>query len=180
VIAQLVAQNARGMLDVLVRRIDGLTDDEMLWEPVDGCMTVRDGRMDPLPRDPHHYDGGPADPVTTIAWRLAHIAGDGLTNERNVRWLAVDDAPDRPRPWERDGVPMTAGDMVSWVAASVDWWCELLLSCSDEHLAAPIGPIGGPFGEAPRAGFALHIGNDTTHHGGEVGVLRDLWRAGLR
>src|SRR6185436_2248593 len=49
-------------------RLDGLTDDEYLWEPVPGCWTVRhDGTVDfdyPTPEPP---------PFTTIAWRLAHI-----------------------------------------------------------------------------------------------------------
>jgi hypothetical protein len=75
---------------------------------------------------------------------------------------------------------MTAGAMVAWVAACIEWWCSLIGTCDDDHLSAPIGPVGGPFGDAPRAGFVLHIGNDTTHHSAEVGVLRDLWRAGLR
>lgn len=59
-------------------RLDGLTDDEFFWEPVSGCWSVRpqgagsdrgtgDFRIDfalPEPVPP---------PVTTIAWRLAHI-----------------------------------------------------------------------------------------------------------
>src|SRR5918997_1403799 len=53
-------------------RLRGLTDDEYFWEPVPGCWSVRrrdDGTwsMDwewPTPTPP---------PVTTIAWRLAHM-----------------------------------------------------------------------------------------------------------
>src|ERR1700712_4897816 len=49
-------------------RLEGLTDDEYFWEPVPGCWTLhRDGSIDfefPAPE--------PA-PVTTIAWRLAHV-----------------------------------------------------------------------------------------------------------
>jgi hypothetical protein len=176
VIASLVSGNARGMLDVLVRRLDGLTDEELHWEPVGGCMGVRAGAMDPLPRAPHHYDGDALpDPITTIAWRLAHITVDGLLNPRNAEWLGADvQAP------AVASIPMTASEIVPWVAAAIDWWCDLLSSLSDEHLSEPIGPIGGAFGDAPRAGFVLHIGNDTTHHAAEVALLRDLWRAGVR
>jgi hypothetical protein len=62
-------------------RLNGLTDDEYFWQPVPGCWTVShrgqstapvsfgDGEftMDYAmpPRDP--------EPVTTIAWRLAHL-----------------------------------------------------------------------------------------------------------
>src|SRR5215213_3458837 len=62
-------------------RLDGLTDDEYLWEPVAGCWSVRRrgesaaavayGAGDyvieyelPEPSPP---------PVTTVAWRLGHI-----------------------------------------------------------------------------------------------------------
>ena len=50
-------------------RLDGLTDDEFLWEPVAGCWSVRRGA------DGRHRAEGPwpqpgaAPPVTTIAWR---------------------------------------------------------------------------------------------------------------
>ena len=175
-ISALVSGNARGMLDVLVRRLEGLSDEELHWEPVDACMGVRAGVMDPLPRAPHHYDGdAQPDPVTTIAWRLAHIAAEGLLNPRNPEWLGSGRVPPAV-----GSIPMSASSMVAWVVDAVDWWCDLVGSLSDEHLAMPIGPVGGAFGDAPRAGFVLHIGNDTTHHGAEVGLLRDLWRAGLR
>lgn len=176
-IASLVADNARGMLDVLVRRVEGIGDDELHWEPVSGCLGVRDGAMDALPREPHHFDATFADPLTTIAWRLAHIAGDGLLASRNAAWLGLhqDVVPPPATP-----VPMTGDAMVEWLRSAVDFWCDLVASLDDAHLAAPIGAVGGPFAEASRAAFVLHIGNDTTHHGGEVGLLRDLWRAGVR
>src|SRR5690349_5344942 len=58
--------------DSFVRpHLDGLTDDEYLWEPVPGCWSVRRRgagwfveRTHPAPTPP---------PVTTIAWRLAHL-----------------------------------------------------------------------------------------------------------
>jgi hypothetical protein len=163
----------RDILGVTLRRIEGLTDDEMLWEPVAGCMTVRDGEIDPLPREPHHYDGG-FDPVTTIGWRLGHIAS-GITEERVVRWLGVDGATVPP-----PSISATAAGMSAWLATAVDWWSSLVEGLDDGHLSEPIGPVGGMFGAGPRAGFVVHMNNETIHHGAEVGVLRDLWRAGMR
>jgi hypothetical protein len=55
----------------LRERLEGLTDDECLWEPVPGCWTVH--------RDPSgawvtdYADPDPA-PFTTIGWRLVHLA----------------------------------------------------------------------------------------------------------
>jgi hypothetical protein len=156
------------------RRLDGLTDEELLWEPVAGCMNVRDGVMDPLPREPHYYDGVAADPVTTIAWRLGHIVHDGLLAPRNPTFLGVDDVP------PDIAVARTAEEWRSNLAAAVDWWSSLVERLDDDHLWQPIGAVGGFYGEAPRAGFVIHLKNEAVHHGAEVGVLRDLWRAGLR
>src|ERR1051325_4826643 len=53
-------------------RLDGLTDEEYLWEPVDDCWTLVPGDDGKL----HMRWGLIFDeiaPVTTIAWRLTHI-----------------------------------------------------------------------------------------------------------
>lgn len=64
----------------LLRRLDGITDEEFFWEPAPNCWTVRrcdDGTV--------IADGGlifdETPPLTTLAWRLAHIA-DFLWAER--------------------------------------------------------------------------------------------------
>ena len=64
--------------------LDGLTDQEYLWEPVPKCRTVR--------RQPDRTfrSDGPAthdDPrlFTTLSWRLCHIV-DFLRAERNGPW----------------------------------------------------------------------------------------------
>jgi hypothetical protein len=72
----------------LRRRMDGLTDQEYLWEPVANCRSIR-------PRaDGSYVWDGPApigDPrvFTTLAWRLCHII-DFLTQARNGPWLGLD------------------------------------------------------------------------------------------
>ena len=54
--------------------LDTLTDEEYLWEPVPGCWSIRPtgpggrGEIEQVWPDPQ-----PA-PVTTIAWRLSHLA----------------------------------------------------------------------------------------------------------
>jgi hypothetical protein len=72
-------------------RLDGLTDAEYVWEPVPECWSLRpaaDGgfTMDDAwpPPEPH--------PVTTIAWRLAHIMG-GVLSERTARHFGGPPAP---------------------------------------------------------------------------------------
>ena len=54
--------------------LETLTDEEYLWEPVPGCWSIRPtgpggrGEFEQAQPDPE-----PA-PVTTIAWRLSHLA----------------------------------------------------------------------------------------------------------
>jgi hypothetical protein len=41
---------------------------------------------------------------------------------------------------------------------------------------APLGPEGGPYSDDPFAALMIHVNRETMHHGGETGVLRDLYR----
>src|SRR5438309_2266880 len=71
--------------------LDGLTDDEYLWEPIDNCWNLRRRGEERTA-----MTGGSGDwvlewafpepdpaPVTTIAWRLGHITV-GLFGMRNA------------------------------------------------------------------------------------------------
>jgi hypothetical protein len=40
-----------------------------------------------------------------------------------------------------------------------------------------MGDVAGPYAEYDGTSFALHILDELIHHGAEVGVLRDLYRA---
>src|SRR6478609_7237811 len=62
-------------------RLDGLTDDEYFWEPVADCWSIRRRGASSAPTSfgagefTIDYGEPPHDPepVTTIAWRLAHV-----------------------------------------------------------------------------------------------------------
>jgi hypothetical protein len=62
-------------------RLDGLTDDEYFWQPVPGCWTLSRRGESSAPVSlgtgefTMDYATAPRDrePVTTIAWRLAHL-----------------------------------------------------------------------------------------------------------
>ncbi len=107
-------------------RIEGLTDEEYLWEPAPGCWTIRPGpdgewKADwPLPRpDP--------EPFTTIAWRLWHLI-DMYGENRAPNWLGV------PRQGEAvgfeggEGVPSAAADAIAMLERAHTRW--------DAHLGA--------------------------------------------
>jgi hypothetical protein len=149
-------------------RIEGLTDDEYLWEPVAGCLTVRPGEVGPF------STGGPQHlgPVTTIAWRMCHI-GDFLRAERNARWLGRE-------PVQLDADirhPTIAAGGVEYVDASWGSWQRLVSSLTPDEMWEPIGPIGGLYGSSERIAFVIHIMDELIHHAAEVGVMRDLYSA---
>jgi hypothetical protein len=78
-------------------RLEGLTDDEYLWEPVPDCWTIRlqpDGRY----RADWAVPLSPTGPFTTIAWRLWHLI-NCYGAERNAAWLNLGDGHgDIPAP----------------------------------------------------------------------------------
>jgi hypothetical protein len=161
-------------------RMRDLTDDEYFWEPVAGAtyLTVRaagdgtfradnDGRPQFPPPDPA--------PLSTIAWRLAHII-TLLSSERNATWLGLEARPGA----EEAPTAATATDAL----ASLDRAYAVFRGCvdavTDASLWEEMGPIAGPYADATRFGFVLHQLDELIHHGAEVALLRDLYRANGR
>jgi DinB superfamily/Ankyrin repeats (many copies) len=154
----------------LRKRLDGLTDEEYLWEPVPGCWTIRPregGVLRPdlsaLPPDPP--------PFTTIAWRLANIT-DVLAQERNATWLGIEpEAPD-----DLTAEP-TAARAIARLERANERWERYLTAAGDEVLWGKLGPIAGPYAESTGVGFVLHELDELIHNGAEVALLRDWYRA---
>jgi hypothetical protein len=149
-------------------RLDGLTQEEYLWEPVDGCWTVRqiDGawRVDERPRE----DPVPA-PVTTIAWRLWHIASDCLCGYLRG---GLGEWPLDVTGWE------WYGDVDSAIAALDRSWDAFhggLGRLGDDGMWSPLGDEWGPYGPEPWAALVVHALDEVAHHGAEIGLLRDLY-----
>ncbi len=155
-------------------RIDGLTDHEYFWEPVPNCWTVRDvgnGIFEPDAATPGAPGAPP--PLTTIAWRLAHIAS-ALIEERNARWLGVPDPADGS---DAHGHLETAAGAIAWTDRAYQLWRTVLTSVGEDELWQPMGPTATPFDTHDRASFALHVLDEMIHHGAEVALMRDLYCA---
>jgi DinB family protein len=151
-------------------RVQGLTDDEYIWEPVSTCWSVR---ADPNGGFAMDYEWPPPDPppLTTIAWRLCHIGGPVFA-VRNAAHFGGPAWDTRGRDW-----PGTAGAALSWVEDGYQRWRAAVRELSVEDLAAPVGPAEGPWSDAPMTGLVLHINREAIHHGAEICLLRDLYRA---
>lgn len=153
--------------DRLERRCIGLTNAELLWEPVPGSWG--------LMADPDHpsgwtypYDFNPPTPhpMTTIGWRLVHIAAANWIYTEHAFGSGVRNFSDLPvhgtatevlADWRASRVPVQV-----WLDAATD---EDLTEMRPSHLGEPL--TGG---EVIRI-----LLDEQTHHGAEIALLRDLY-----
>jgi hypothetical protein len=158
-------------------RLDGLTDEEYFWEPVEGCWSLRpagDGRWRMDTREQPARTG----PFTTMAWRMTHISVEVL----ETRYLAffAGEGPTMWSPGERilaaGELPGTAADGIAYLESAYTRWRDAIAELTEEQLLTPLGEKGGPFAEDSMAGLVLHLNRETMHHGGEICLLRDLYR----
>lgn len=176
---ELVEQLAWHWRHQLRARLAGLTDAEYLWEPVSGSWSLRRrseattsmaAGLGALVMDFEIPEPTPP-PVTTIAWRLGHIAigifgmrasahcGDGTVSYQSTDW------------------PATAEETLDLLDHHYQQWMECIGDLDADGLARPCGPAEGPFSSYPFAALILHINREAIHHGAEVALLRDLYRA---
>lgn len=158
--------------------LDGLTDDEYLWEPGPGAWSLRPrGEA----RTPMAAGGGdlvadfefpapePA-PITTIAWRLGHVIV-GVFGARNASHFGGPPMEYAAFEWAA-----TAKEALAQLDDVYAGWVEGVRGLDQARLAAPIGPSEGPWADHSYAALVLHIHREAIHHMAEVALLRDLYR----
>jgi hypothetical protein len=152
-------------------RLDGLTDDEYFWEPVAGCWNVRRHDDGPWVQDNESPPPEPA-PITTIAWRMTHIAVGCLTHSIAAELF--------PELGLNDPLPGTASDAIALLEDNYRRFHETIKALDEDAFAMPLGAAGGDFAAEPVGGLILHINREVMHHGAEIALLRDLYRAGFK
>jgi len=174
--------------DVHLRpRLDGLTDEEYLWEPVKDAWNLRCRPDGTYGADGHEGGGGPQGsgdpPVTTIAWRMMHIAA-GCFWPKYQAFFGDKDAPPGLSMFDSRFLPAdlpgTAAGGIAFLEDAYQRWHGSIAGLDEATLREPLGARGGPFAEDSMAALIVHISREAMHHGGEIGVLRDLYRAGVR
>lgn len=164
-------------------RLDGLTDEEYLWEPVTPCWSVR---ADPHGR--HVLEGADQrppvpPPFTTIAWRLVHIAADCFHRRASAFFgdstVPADADMFDPRHLPAT-LPATAADALALLEHSYRWWHNGIASLDETSRFQLLGQRAGPYADRSMEELIAHINREVMHHGGEIGVLRDLYRYGFR
>ncbi|MGW7680100.1 DinB family protein [Kribbella sp. NPDC054772] len=156
-------------------RLDGLTDDEYFWQPLPGCWTVSrrgessapisfgsgDFTMDYAepPHDP--------EPVTTIAWRIAHLIG-GLA-ATNGRYFGGEESIIDTYPYAG-----TAGEALRQFDVEYAAFVDGVRRLGTAGLGEPQG-YPPAFADAPMAKKILYCNVEIVHHGAEICLLRDLY-----
>jgi len=57
------------------------------------------------------------------------------------------------------------------------YWHDGIAALDEDGLRRPLGPKGGDFAGDPMAALIIHINREVMHHGGEICLLRDLYRS---
>lgn len=162
-------------------RLATVTQEEFVWEPAPGTLSVVRRGSERTPRTlgvgdwvsewPEGYDApGPR----SIAWSVAH-----LTEVFAERW----EWTFGEHRLRRDGVEFhgEVGPAVAALADRVDAW-RRDVAALDDAAAFTIGlsqatPIDA---SAPFGHLVLHLNRELIHHGSEIFTLTDLHRAGVR
>lgn len=156
-------------------RLEGLTDEEYLWEPAPGSWSVRERADGSWRHEWIQPEPDPA-PFTSLSWRLWHLI-DMYGEDRAWKWL---DLPAQGAAVGLDAAepvpPRRADEALAQLDAAHDRWDAHLHLVSEDSLGELIGPVGGDYAERTRAAYVLHMLDEFVHHGAEVSLLRDLWR----
>jgi hypothetical protein len=157
--------------------LEDIGDDDCFWEPGDPCWSVR-RREDATvgwgtgawvcedrwpPPDPL--------PLTTIAWRMAHLAA---WTDIYRNWTFEDQTLgllDFDVPGTRDG-------LAAWLFAGQDRFRAEVATLDDTQLGELRPAHWGDL--VPTHDLVSAIAVEHIHHGAEIGLLRDLRRGHAR
>jgi hypothetical protein len=164
-------------------RLDGLTDEEYFWEPVAGCWSVRRRGVSTAPiavgagefTFEFAYPAPDPAPVTTIAWRLAHMIV-GLATRNGSHFGGPDIGNAESESWRNFTYAGTAKQALEQLDEEYARWIAGVRALGADGLERPCGPKEDPYGDEPMAALVLHVNREVIHHGAEITLLRDLYR----
>ncbi len=144
-------EDLTGLFDLVERRLAermrGLTDDEWSWRPT-------------------------PDERIGLRWRLAHLA-DVLVEPRHRAWLGLSAGAAATSAADPTGAA-SAAEALARVERGYRHWRKLLAHPALD-LSVAVGPAAGPFRDASRRSYVLHVADELVHHTAEACLLRDLY-----
>lgn len=170
----------------IVERLKDLTVEEYLWEPVEGCWSVRPGEDGVFRAERPEWNPEPA-PFTTIAWRMWHIGADCLGGYCVRFWERRGGGGAGAAAGFGEGAEALGADTAQWPGTPEGALAEMnrqwsrfrahVAPMDDTALAEPLGPTAGPYAEDSYHALVLHALDEVIHHGAEMALIRDLYRA---
>ncbi len=165
----------------LANRVQGLTDDEYLWEPAEHAWSVRPAGQERTARRfggggwvlEYANDPGEPAPVTTIAWRMVHLAS-GMTLRADYT------VGSRAMTWDDYTIPSTAAGGIEALTNALAAWRGVLAVATDADLDT-VGRSAFPWGldpQLPLLDITWWVNQELLHHGAEIALLRDLYAHG--
>ena len=152
--------------EYLYRLLSGLSDQEFFWEPVPNCWRIYQGENGRWTYDyqiPHPQPS----PLTTIGWRLVHIASC------KIMYYEFAFGPGK-LTFPKLVIPHTAAEAVGWLEQGHSLLTSALAQSTNTTLEQPALTNWGEWLPTWRI-FWILISHDI-QHGAEIGCLRDLYR----
>jgi hypothetical protein len=157
--------------EVTFARLEGLTDDEYLWEPVPSAWTIRPGRNGKNVADTEVWaPDSESEPPRTLAWSITHLGNgalmraDYLTGSHS---LTSDDLI----------YPLRADEGIELMRRGLEAWRSGLVQMSDADLDT-VGRSAYPWGldpKLPLIEIVWWINKELVWHSAEAWFVRDLY-----
>jgi hypothetical protein len=160
------------MSEQLLMRLEGLTDEEYVWEPAGSVWTVRRRQGRFLPDQSTWAPVPNAAPPRTLAWSIGHVGwgslirADWLVGERS---MGEDDLD-----W-----PITAGDGIEFLQRGLGAWRQGIGTMTDLDLDT-VGRSAYPGGldpTLPLLDIVWWVNKELIEHAAEIWFVRDLYAA---
>jgi hypothetical protein len=158
--------------DILLERLEGLTDDEYFWQPAPDVWTIRwiDGRA---VSDSEVWAPVAAQtPPRTLAWSISHLGWGSLTRADYL--VGEHRLTDDDIVW-----PMTAAEGVAFMRDGLAAWRTGLDQMTDADLDT-VGRSAYPGGldpTLPLIEIVWWVNKELVFHAGEIWLMRDLYAA---
>jgi hypothetical protein len=163
------------VLDQLLNRVAGMSDEEYLWHPAPVVWTVRETEDGPKPDAEVWAPTADPSPPRTIAWSVGHLGAVGLARADYL--VGSHSLRHGDLTW-----PVTANDGIRFMTEGLAAWRDGLATMTDADLDT-VGRSAYPGGldpTLPLIEIVWWVNKELLWHSADIWFVRDLYahRAG--